>query len=242
MLLFWYIYNMNTVLIIFLLLTGCAMLVLAFIQIQQKYKAYKKSEVTVEILKECQIEAYRKFAEACLFDSGFDLDNVYIAPNISGGIIFRHKTNALGAMNFTAKNLDRDRYRHLSNTFEYGTIYMILPEITSLNSVWTWLHEIGHYMCQHLDDKRPDFIHEYEAEKYAETFIKQCPVVKGPSYYPEYTINVHNIHLQYCINNAKAYVKTFIDKQAVNNAYALDLYMDKHIDEYVNTNVEIPML
>jgi len=231
---------MFTLLIFLMFFIGSCTLVLAFIQLIQKYKAYKQHDKSVEIIKQAQVEVYKEFAEACLLDSGFDLDNVYIAPNTCGGIIFRQ--NSKYFKHFNAKHLNREIYQHLSNKFEFGKIYIILPEITKLMDVWTWLHEIGHYMCQHLDDTRPDFIHEYEAEKYAETFIKQCPIIDGPSYYPQYTKNIHNVYLECCINNAKDYVKTFIDKLANDDVLVLNTYMNKNIDKYVNTPIKIPMI
>jgi hypothetical protein len=232
---------MNTILIVFLFIIGGTSLVLSVIQIVQKYK--KANNHTSDSIRLSQIELYRKFAEECLFDCGFDLDNVYIAPNTSGGMIFQYglpRDYKSLERTFTAKDLKSERYSTYSNTFEYDKLYMLLPEINDLHGLSTWLHEIGHYMCGHMGkDPRPKFIKEYEAEMYSKTLLKLCPIEPGPSYYPQYTINVHNIYLQSSINSGKNYIKSFLSDadERVKREYLSATVLD-----YIENEVEIPMI
>lgn len=187
-------------------------------------------KVTDKIIskEKTQLELYQQFGEEVLLDSGFPLENVYIKPayDNKNGIIFRKRT--LNIPQFKA-NILSTPYNY-SNKFDTFTTYMILPEIVDLNTLCVWIHEIGHYMQGHLSDERPVYIHEYEAEMYAATIMRMCPIEKGPTYNPEYTLHIHNIHLKYYLICAQNYIKSYIkDSMEVTDNNIIN-FLNKEFD------------
>lgn len=165
-----------------------------------------------------------------LLDCGIPLEHVFIKPHYDNkdGVVFKRK-------HYINTLYKKEKY---SNKFNYNIEYMILPEIVDMYTLWVWLHEIGHYMQKHLDDTRPLVLHEYEAEMYAESIIKLCPIYKIDKINIYSEINnqfckkVFFINLDYCINTSKNYVKTYLDKINEND---LELSLYKTIENYIFT-------
>lgn len=74
-----------------------------------------------------------------------------------------------------------------SGAYYYGTRNIEIPKPTNVYNFGVCLHEIGHVICRHgiikknakdfseenLIDRRPNYIHEYEAEQYAINELKK---------------------------------------------------------------------
>lgn len=194
-----------------------------------------------KLKKKTQLELYQQFGEECLLDCGIPLENVLIKPHYenNGGVAFRRRSFSdiefnLIKRKYTAKQLSSKL--HYSNTFEFNKIYLILPEIVDQYTLHVWLHEIGHYMQHYYEGykSKPSFVEEYQAEMYANTIIKFCPIEEKKSYWTE-DFNKHyfNIDLQYNINSGRRYVQSHLEK-----AKYLDLcFMTPEIQNYLDTEV-----
>ena len=195
----------------------------------------------VEKVKEpTQLELYRQFGEEVLIDCGIDLRNVLIKPSYDNrnGILIKYSTTNEYNVAFTTKDIKSQPYNY-SNTLFYGETYMILPEIIDLYTLCVWLHEIGHYMQNHINDKRPTFIQEYEAEMYVKTMITLCPIEKSPSYYNKnYPLIFHEINLTYYMKGAQNYVKSYIEKEKTlpNTAQ----YYSNDVESFITKTFEYP--
>jgi len=116
---------------------------------------------------------------------------------------------------------------------------MILPEIVDLHTLCVWIHEVGHYMQNHLGDNRPNFVHEYEAEMYVKAIIALCPIEKTESYYTKnYPLLMHQCNLIYCLRVGQEYVKSFIDNE--KNHLRKTYFLSKNIESYLETEFNYP--
>jgi len=197
------------------------------------------STKTETIKEPTQLELYRQFGEEVLIDCGIDLRNVLIKPAYDNddGVIFNYSSSNQYKVAYTTKDLKKQPYNY-SNTLFYGETYMILPEIVDLYTLCVWIHETGHYMM-HINDTRPDFVKEYEAEMYVNTIIKLCPIEKPESCDSKnYPLRIHQIELTYYMILAQDYVKSFIKKDLTKPN--MGHYLSKDIESFINTKIKYP--
>lgn len=119
-----------------------------------------------------KIEKLQKFAEQLVIESGIDLENVLVHNHGSWGqcgprayefedYCVTYNSDELGNLKFHLPLTDKP--------------YIIVPEITGCWEFRAWLHEIGHYVYKHYDDKsKPRFMREYEAEKFCMDKCREC--------------------------------------------------------------------
>jgi len=183
-----------------------------------------------------QLELYQDFFLEVLLDSGINLENVLIKPS------YLDKNGSCLIINSKLDYKTKIKKQLFTNQINTNQIYLILPEIVDLTTLWVCVHEIGHYVLNHLTDDRPDYIHEYEAENYANTIIKLCPLETGVYEYENiYFKNIHNIYITTNINRAKRYVKSYYDTYMNNLTYSKTIELSKYkslnkdIKNYINT-------
>lgn len=203
--------------------------------------------------KPTQLELYRQFGEEVLLDCGIPLENFFVKPHYesTSGICFtRNKFDPnkypllskdaaykhyFNDEKYTTKDLTQP-YNY-SNKFNKDEVYIIVPEIVDQYTLYVWLHEIGHYIQHHYEgyEQKPSFVKEYEAENYARTLMRLCPVEETERFYSKnFAQNMFDINLQYAINSGKDYVKSHFEKAKFCEKV---LNMTPQIKEYLDNKV-----
>jgi hypothetical protein len=116
----------------------------------------------IKLLKPIQIDKWREYAENLAIEVGLDPENILV-----------HNYGRIGACGkkiYTTHSILFPKYWGSEVKIPIpilGKPYIIVPEIIDWWTFMVWIHEIGHFVNGHYDDRiKPLFIQEFEAEKY----------------------------------------------------------------------------
>lgn len=174
------------------------------------------------------MDFYIDYLYGFILELDIPLDNVFVHNKNSNGEIVKVKIPHF------IKNYNINRMLNCG-------IYLVLPElnnqldnITFYKRIDTWLHEIGHYIHNHFDSDKPLYIQEYEACNYAYNQLKRLPIPvktfhKDISIYDK---RILDIHIEFILDSAQNYVKSFINK---HKPYK----MDELVESFLNIKTEM---
>lgn len=174
---------------------------------------FSKKQVIVKTQKQykTQKQLLQEYAESFLLDAQIPLENVFIHPASNG------KKNGACLISFKSKKLkDLNNKYPYSNDIKSYVKYLYLPEVVDYYTCHVWLHEIGHYIFNHLELDNDDILDEYEAEMYALNMMKKFPYQElFQSWMSKDSIDIshriHNLEISILTDNTKNYIKTYED-------------------------------
>jgi hypothetical protein len=167
------------------------------------------------------LDELKSIVEDELFNTGIDLENIFI-HDASGGVYFYRgkyaKSDINEIMDFSYSYKDIK----LSNPLKSGH-GMCLPNIKDYDNLHTWMHEIYHFKFDHLKDKRAMIELEYEADINAYNFIKEKGFALINSKYHREIFEINLI---------------FILKKIKNNLlnYSENVEINEEIQSFLNTD------
>lgn len=120
-----------------------------------------------------KIELASEWLEELLLSTDIELENVFVHNLGNWGVCGK---NPYG---YTLKTLNDGTQRKFKIPHS-DKAYMFLPEIKDVWTIHAWIHEIGHYMLKHSEQRdKPTYIKEYEAEQFSIDNAKKCPHINN---------------------------------------------------------------
>ncbi|CAG7579701.1 MAG: hypothetical protein SLAVMIC_00029 [uncultured marine phage] len=132
--------------------------------IGEGFKNFFKSN---EDRDEIKLNKLREYAENLMVKCGIDLENVMV-----------HNNGLFGQQGVDDKiNVTCNGDRETIKISKPHIPYIIVPEVKDLWTFRAWIHEIGHYVCEHYLKHDSMFVYEMEleAEQFCVEFSKKCP-------------------------------------------------------------------
>lgn len=193
-----------------------------FFKFKNKLKVFK-SKVKLEPLEQIKI-----YCEELLIDSGIPLENVFVHNFNRNGQCTRY--------NYSSK-FEFENFK-TSNIIQKNQYYLVLPEIKDYYTASVWIHEIAHYIFKHLDDKRPLFIHEYEAETYSEKMLNKLEIDYSFSHKIslESSKRIHQLELDIVQTHRLYYVHSYVKKSDLNKNILFKELKHEGIIDYFENN------